>query len=113
MNRADLTFFFASPVTVAYIIYLIVLVSTTDATVPVTSLIMLAAIYGLQAIIFLLNRKFEMIGWMLVYILAIPIWSFFLPLYSFWHMDVSCMQLCYSRPKDADHKSVIPGLLLG
>jgi chitin synthase len=28
-----------------------------------------------------------MIGWMLFYILAIPAFSFFLPLYSFWKMD--------------------------
>ena len=100
VSRFKLTLSFASPVTVAYIIYLIVLVSTTDATVPVTSLIMLAAIYGLQAIIFLLNRKFEMIGWMLVYILAIPIWSIFLPLSSFWHMDVSCLLLCAPQLQD-------------
>ncbi|CAO1621032.1 unnamed protein product [Sympodiomycopsis kandeliae] len=83
----DLLSTIIAPVTVAYIVYLIVLVSTSDATVPVTSLIMLAAIYGLQAFIFILNRKFEMIGWMVVYIIGIPIWSFFLPLYSFWHMD--------------------------
>ncbi|CAO1629389.1 unnamed protein product [Parajaminaea phylloscopi] len=83
----DLLSTIIAPVTVAYIVYLIVLVATTDQTVPTTSLIMLAAIYGLQALIFLLNRKFEMIGWMIVYIIGIPIWSFFLPLYSFWHMD--------------------------
>lgn len=83
----DLLSTIIAPVTVAYIVYLIVLVSNTDQTIPVTSLIMLAAIYGLQALIFLLNRKFEMIGWMIVYIVGIPIWSFFLPLYSFWHMD--------------------------
>lgn len=28
-----------------------------------------------------------MIGWMLFYILAIPVFSFYLPLYSFWRMD--------------------------
>src|SRR5436305_7298250 len=28
-----------------------------------------------------------MIGWMLIFILAIPIFSLGLPLYSFWHMD--------------------------
>nr|ANG56510.1 chitin synthase 5.1 [Ustilago esculenta] len=76
-----------APVTVAYIVYLIVLVATQNGTIPLTAIIMLAAIYGCQAIIFLLNRKFEMIGWMVVYIIGIPIWSLFLPLYSFWHMD--------------------------
>ena len=28
-----------------------------------------------------------MIGWMIFYILAIPAFSLFLPLYSFWRMD--------------------------
>lgn len=52
-----------------------------------TSVILLVAIYGLQAVIFLLHRRFDMIGWMIVYILGLPLWSLILPLYSFWHMD--------------------------
>lgn len=36
---------------------------------------------------FVLRRKWDMIGWMIFYILAIPAFSFFLPLYSFWRMD--------------------------
>lgn len=48
---------------------------------------MIGAVYGLQALIFLLKREFQLIGWMILYILAFPIYSFFLPLYSFWHMD--------------------------
>ena len=55
--------------------------------IPQLSLIMLAAIYGLQALIFIFRRKWDMIGWMIFYILAIPAFSFFLPLYSFWKMD--------------------------
>ncbi|KAK0557735.1 Chitin synthase, class 8 [Tilletia horrida] len=83
----DLLSTIIAPITVVYLVYLIILVSTTNLQVPVLSIVMLAAIYGLQAIIFLLNRKFEMIGWMLVYICGLPIWSLFLPLYAFWHMD--------------------------
>ena len=48
---------------------------------------MIAAVYGLQALVFILRRKWDMIGWMVFYILAIPVFSFFLPLYSFWRMD--------------------------
>lgn len=55
--------------------------------VPTLSIVMIAAIYGLQALIFLLRRKWDMVGWMVFYILAIPIFSFLLPLYSFWRMD--------------------------
>ncbi|KAE8225588.1 hypothetical protein CF319_g1685 [Tilletia indica] len=83
----DLLSTIIAPITVVYLVYLIVLVATTNLTVPVLSIVMLAAIYGLQAIIFLLNRKFEMIGWMIVYICGLPVWSLFLPLYAFWHMD--------------------------
>jgi chitin synthase len=31
---------------------------------------MLAAVYGLQAIIFLLKREFMLIGWMILYLIA-------------------------------------------
>lgn len=75
------------PVTVAYIIYLIVMVATSSAVEPMMAFILLAAVYGLQAIIFTLRRKWEMIGWMVLYVVAIPVFSFALPLYSFWHMD--------------------------
>ncbi|KAF8688556.1 TRAFAC class myosin-kinesin ATPase superfamily Myosin family, partial [Rhizoctonia solani] len=75
------------PVTVAYIVYLVYLVVGEDKPVPQLALIMLAAIYGLQALVFIFRRKWDMIGWMIFYILAIPAFSFLLPLYSFWKMD--------------------------
>ncbi|CRK11476.1 hypothetical protein BN1723_001808 [Verticillium longisporum] len=75
------------PVTMAYIVYLIVMVIRSPDVVPITAFILIAAVFGLQAIIFILRRKWEMIGWMVLYILAIPVFSFGLPLYSFWYMD--------------------------
>lgn len=68
---------------------------------------MLGAIYGCQVVIYILHRRFEHIGaltsrvlvslgadpsfsstgWMILYILAIPIFSFILPVVSFWQMD--------------------------
>ncbi|KAH7137132.1 family 2 glycosyltransferase [Dactylonectria estremocensis] len=83
----DLVSTMVQPVIVAYIVYMIYLVIDNPDVVPITSFILLAAIYGLQAIIFILRRKWEMVGWMILYILAIPVFSFGLPLYSFWHMD--------------------------
>ncbi|PLW12505.1 hypothetical protein PCANC_16555 [Puccinia coronata f. sp. avenae] len=75
------------PVTVAYLAYLLYLIGSKSGLVPTTSIIMIAAIYGLQALIFVFHRKFEHIGWMFFYILAIPIFSFLIPIYSFWKMD--------------------------
>lgn len=83
----DLLSTLVQPVVVAYLAYLIVLVVMRTTVIPITAFILLGAIYGLQAIIFILHRKWEMIGWMLLYVLAIPVFSFGLPLYSFWHMD--------------------------
>ncbi|KAK0764533.1 hypothetical protein N5P37_003935 [Trichoderma harzianum] len=83
----DLLSTVVQPVTVAYIIYLIVRVVQNPNVVPVTAFILLGAIYGLQAIIFILRRKWEMVGWMVLYVLAIPVFSFGLPLYAFWNMD--------------------------
>ncbi|PNS21058.1 Chitin synthase 8 [Sphaceloma murrayae] len=83
----DLLSTIVQPVIVAYIVYLIVLVIRNPSVVPVTAFILLGAIYGLQAIIFIMRRKWEMIGWMIIYILATPIFAMALPLYAFWHMD--------------------------
>jgi len=83
----DLLSTLVQPFIVVYIIYLIVEVVTASTVIPITAFILLGAIYGLQAIIFILRRKWEMIGWMILYIIAIPVFSFALPLYSFWHMD--------------------------
>ena len=83
----DLLSTIIQPVTVAYIVYLIVWLVTDTSVLPWTAFVLLAVIYGLQALIFIVRRKWEMIGWMFIYILAIPIFTLALPLYSFWHMD--------------------------
>ncbi|KZS98103.1 glycosyltransferase family 2 protein [Sistotremastrum niveocremeum HHB9708] len=75
------------PATTVYLVYLIIVVSTGKAAIPILSLAMIAAVYGFQAIIFILKREFMLVGWMVIYILAYPIYSFFLPIYSFWCMD--------------------------
>ncbi|OJA16306.1 hypothetical protein AZE42_03378 [Rhizopogon vesiculosus] len=75
------------PSTVVYLAYLIVEVSTGQAPFPLISIIMLAAVYGLQALIFIVRREFMLVGWMVVYIISYPVYSFFLPIYSFWRMD--------------------------
>jgi chitin synthase len=75
------------PATCAYLAYLIYRVATHSGQFPLISIIMLAAVYGLQAIIFIITRQWQHIGWMVIYILAFPIYSFVLPIYSFWKQD--------------------------
>jgi chitin synthase len=75
------------PATCAYLAYLLYRVATHSGQFPLISIIMLASVYGLQAIIFIIKRQWQHIGWMVIYILAFPIYSFVLPIYSFWKQD--------------------------
>ncbi|KAF5025471.1 hypothetical protein F66182_2447 [Fusarium sp. NRRL 66182] len=75
------------PSTCVYIGYLIYILATGSGPIPYISLAMIAAVYGLQALIFILKRQWQHIGWMIIYFLAFPIYSFILPIYSFWNQD--------------------------
>ena len=83
----DLISTILQPVVVIYLGYIVYLLASHSDVVPITSLLLLAAIYGLQAVIFILRRKWEMVGYLMIYILAIPVYSFALPLHAFWNMD--------------------------
>lgn len=75
------------PATCGYLAFLIYRLATHQGQFPLISLIMIAAVYGLQALIFILKRQWQHVGWMIIYILAFPIYSFVLPVYSFWNQD--------------------------
>jgi chitin synthase len=51
-------------------------------------LVMLCSVIGLPAVLILITtRKVVYVFWMFVYLAALPIWNFVLPVYSFWHFD--------------------------
>jgi chitin synthase len=75
------------PATCGYLAYLIYLVASHKGQFPLISIIMIAVVYGLQAVIFIIKRQWQHIGWMIIYIMAFPIFSFILPVYSFWKQD--------------------------
>ena len=75
------------PATCGYLVFLIYRVASGTGQFPLISIVMLGCVYGLQAIIFILKRQWQHIGWMVIYILAYPIWSLVLPIYSFWKQD--------------------------
>ncbi|ORX47142.1 hypothetical protein DM01DRAFT_1310468, partial [Hesseltinella vesiculosa] len=84
---ADLIGTITLPSSVIYLGYLLYQSISGDGPLPVIALAMLAGAYGLQAVVFLVKRQWQHIGWMIIYILAIPVFCFMIPLYSFWHMD--------------------------
>ncbi|KFH67672.1 hypothetical protein MVEG_06404 [Podila verticillata NRRL 6337] len=75
------------PASFVYLVYLIVVVATGMQPLPIVAVVILAAVYGLQALIFILKGAWQHIGWMIIYIIAMPFFSVFIPLYSFWHFD--------------------------
>ncbi|KAI9100977.1 chitin synthase-domain-containing protein [Phlyctochytrium arcticum] len=83
----DLLSTLIQPACILYIAYLVYSVVSSENGVPIISIVLLAAIYGLQVIVFLLKREWKQIIWMVIYIFAIPVFAFYLPLYAFWHFD--------------------------
>lgn len=75
------------PSVCVYLGYLIYVIASRSSPFPLISVIMIAAVYGLQALVFLFRRQWQHIAWMIIYILAYPVHSFILPIYSFWNMD--------------------------
>lgn len=74
------------PATVVYLIFLIVM-AIFKRTAPIISLIMLGLAYGMQAIIFLIKGQWQHIGWMILNFVAMPVFNFMIPLYSYWNFD--------------------------
>lgn len=75
------------PGAISFTLFVIVtsIVSPTPALIP---LALLAVILGLPAVIMLFTSKHPMyILWLIIYLLALPIWNFVLPVYAYWHMD--------------------------
>ncbi|KAG0048155.1 hypothetical protein BGZ83_006835 [Gryganskiella cystojenkinii] len=72
--------------TVVLIVNLSVMsITTITQAVP---LILLVFVLLMPAILILLTtRKLIYIAWMFVYLAALPVWNFILPLYAYWHFD--------------------------
>ncbi|KAI8920254.1 chitin synthase-domain-containing protein [Powellomyces hirtus] len=68
--------------------FLLIIMTFVGPEVPYIPLSLLGAILGLPAILILLTtRRRIYIYWMCIYLLALPIWNFVLPVYAFWHFD--------------------------
>ncbi|KAH7923948.1 glycosyltransferase family 2 protein [Leucogyrophana mollusca] len=58
---------------------------TFEEAIP---LMLLVSVLGLPAILILITtRKIVYVFWMLIYLAALPVWNFVLPVYAFWHFD--------------------------
>ncbi|KAH9452711.1 hypothetical protein Pst134EB_016664 [Puccinia striiformis f. sp. tritici] len=76
------------PAAISFTGYIIVLTIIPGTEKPIISLILLAFILGLPGLLIVItSRRIAYVGWMLIYLLSLPIWNAVLPTYAYFHMD--------------------------
>lgn len=61
------------------------IITGAPAVIP---LFLLAATLGVPGVLIVITSSdYHYIGWMIIYLLALPIWNFILPVYAFWNFD--------------------------
>lgn len=83
----DLVSTLVLPAAISFTIYIVVKAIVSKPT-PTMSLILLALILGLPGVLIVVTAtRPSYVLWMLVYLLALPIWNFVLPMYAYWKFD--------------------------
>ena len=76
------------PAAIAFTIYLIVVSIIPGGPNTTIPLILLAIVLGLPGVLIVVtSRKIAYVGWMLIYLISLPVWNGILPAYAFWHFD--------------------------
>lgn len=75
------------PATLAFMVYMLVR-AIVIRPVPLFPLLMLALMLGLPGLLILVTaHDWKYVLWMVIYLLALPVWNFVLPLNAFWKSD--------------------------
>ncbi|CDH16127.1 probable Chitin synthase 3 [Zygosaccharomyces bailii] len=75
------------PLAICFTIYVIIF-SIVSKPTPIITLVLLAIILGLPGLIVVITAtRWSYLGWMFIYIMALPIWNFVLPSYAYWKFD--------------------------
>ena len=99
------------PAALSFTVLMIVDIASSpmDSTKLLPLSILLFIIFLPGVLVVLTTRKVVYMYWFLVYLLALPIWNFCLPVYAFWHMDdfswgaTRAVSTDSSGKKDTDH----------
>lgn len=83
----DLISTFLLPSSLLYLGYLIYSLVGSNFAFPLVLVITLAVTFGAQIVIILARHQPEQIFWLLLYILALPLWVLIIPVYSIAHSD--------------------------
>ncbi|CAN6609633.1 chitin synthase 3 [Trichomonascus vanleenenianus] len=83
----DLVSTLVLPAAISFTLYVIIIAIVRKPT-PIMSLILLALILGLPGLLIVVTaHRVSYVLWMLIYLIALPIWNFVLPMYAYWKFD--------------------------
>ncbi|AOA62769.1 Chitin synthase 3 [Komagataella phaffii CBS 7435] len=75
------------PAAICFTVYVIIFAIVSHPT-PILSLVLLGIIFGLPGLLIVVTvSSWSYILWLLVYLVALPIWNFVLPSYAYWKFD--------------------------
>jgi chitin synthase len=75
------------PAAIAFTFYVIIQ-SILVSPVQIIPLVLLALILGLPGVLVIITaHSLSYVLWMLIYLIALPVWNFILPTYAFWKFD--------------------------
>lgn len=75
------------PLAICFTIYVIIFAIVSKPT-PIITLVLLSIILGLPGLVVIVTAtRWSYLVWMLIYLLALPIWNFVLPAYAYWKFD--------------------------
>ncbi|KAJ8594579.1 glycosyltransferase family 2 protein [Rhizopogon salebrosus TDB-379] len=76
------------PAAISFTLYLIIISIIPGGANTTIPLVLLAIVLGLPGLLIVVtSRKVAYVGWMIVYLISLPIWNGLLPAYAFWHFD--------------------------
>jgi len=76
------------PAAITFTLYLIIISIIPGGANTTIPLVLLGIVLGLPGVLIVVtSRKVAYIGWMLIYLVSLPIWNGVLPAYAFWHFD--------------------------
>jgi chitin synthase len=75
------------PASVIFLYYLIYIFASGISKIETVMIVILSIVYIIPILVFLIKRQLEFFLWYALYLLAMPIWTIIIPLYSFWKFD--------------------------
>jgi chitin synthase len=75
------------PASVLFLYYLVYVYATGEIEMELLMIVILSIVYLTPVLVFLIKRQPEFFMWYAIYLVAMPIFTIIIPVYSFWKFD--------------------------